>query len=222
MTVSAIVSAYFGDKWLDRRIQNLLEQEPQPEVIVVCQDGSKEDLIASCYPDIKVIRTADIPTIYAAWNLAIEQATGDYITNANCDDLLMPGALAEMVKAFKANVWAAVVYADVHIVDPAGEQVGRYAWREGGLRELLGGCFLGPMPMWKRKLHEKHGLFDGSYQVTGDYEFWMRLAACGEKFYHIPKPLGVYMKRDDSAEHRSNIRTIWETARARGLYREAV
>lgn len=221
MTVTAIVSAYFADKWLDRRIQNLLEQEPKPEVIVVCEDNSKEDLIASCYQDIKIIRTYDVPTIYEAWNMAIEAASGELITNANCDDLLLPGALAEMEKAFKAHVDCSVVYSDVNIVNLTGEQIGRFTWQEGGLRELMHGCFIGPMPMWKRKLHDKYGLFDAAFTVAGDYEFWMRLAAGGERFYHIPRPLGNYMKRDDSAEHRQNIRTIWETARARGRYREA-
>lgn len=219
--VSAIVSAYYAEKYLDARIRNLVIQQPRPEVVAVCQRGSKEEYILNSMRenvDVYVV-TDDIPTVYAAWNMGIKQASGDYITNANCDDRLYPSALAALSSVLYKNKDIAVAYADVDIVEQiGGSPVGRYTWKEGGLAELMEGCFLGPMPLWRKSLHEKYGMFDAEMHSAGDYEFWLRLAAGGEKFFHIKQPFGAYLKRKDSVEHREELRSVWEAARAKSRY----
>lgn len=221
--VSCIISAYYAEQYIEGRIQNLLAQKPTPEIIVVCQRGSAEHLKACEFEAVKVVLTDDIPTIYAAWNLGIQAATGDYVTNSNSDDRLYPGALAKLAAALDANKKYSVAYADADVVEQiGGAPVSRYEWAEGGIEQLLVGCFIGPMPMWRRSLHDKHGYFDGEMQSAGDYEFWLRLAKAGVKFFHLREVCGAYLKRDDSAEHRFKLRSIWEQARAQGRYREGV
>jgi glycosyltransferase involved in cell wall biosynthesis len=225
--VTAIVSAYFAEQFIEGRMQNLLAQKPQPEIIVVCQRDSGEHRAMLHYENEKSVRlilTDDIPTVYAAWNIAIGAATGDYLTNANSDDRLYPSALAKLAAALDVHPKYAVAYANVDIVQElGGEPGGRYEWAEGGLEYLvMKGCFLGPMPMWRKSLHARHGLFDAEMHSAGDYEFWMRIAKGGEKFWHVKETCGAYLKRDDSAEHRLKLRSIWEQARARGRYREGV
>ena len=97
--------------------------------------------------------------------------------------------------------------------------LGELTWNEGGLDELVKGCFIGPMPMWKAELHRKFGMFDETYHVAGDYEFWLRLASRGVKFRRYAEPLGAYTRREKGAELREPLRTTWETARARSKYK---
>jgi glycosyltransferase involved in cell wall biosynthesis len=226
--VSAIVSAYYAEKYLEGRLDNLLAQTPQPEIVVVCQSGSIEHEITLAFSRrhdaaITIVTTPDIPTVYAAWNLGIKAATGDYITNANSDDKLYPNALAKLAAVLDTNKKYAVVYSNIDIVEEIGGAVtGRFEWAEGGIQELMAGCFLGPMPMWRKSLHDKYGYFDGDMHSAGDYEFWMRIAKAGEKLFHLREVCGVYLKRPDSAEHRLKLRSTWEQARARGRYREGV
>jgi glycosyltransferase involved in cell wall biosynthesis len=224
--VSCLVSAYYAEHFIEGRMQNLLAQKPQPEIIVVCQRDSGEHRAMLHYEDeknVKVILTSDIPTVYAAWNIGIEAATGDYLCNANSDDRLYPSALAKLAAALDNHPKYAVAYANVDIVQElGGAPEGRYEWAEGGIEKLLEGCFLGPMPMWRKSLHAQYGLFDGEMTSAGDYEFWMRVAKAGERFWHVKEVLGAYLKRDDSAEHRFKLRSIWEQARAKGRYREGV
>ena len=216
--VSAIVSAYYAEPYLEGRIENLLEQKPKPEIIIVCKGGSIEHEIAKTY-NVEIITTEDIPTIYKAWNIGIEHSHGEFITNANSDDRLYPGALQKMIETMD-KYKPGVVYPDVDIVKEIdGETIGRFTWREGGLDELLQGCFLGPMPMWKMELHKRYGMFNEEYQVAGDYEFWLRLASRGVKFKRVSESLGVYTRRERGAELREPLRTTWETARAKSQYR---
>jgi O-antigen biosynthesis protein len=224
--VSCLVSAYYAEEYLEGRLQNLLAQKPRPEIVVICQMDSAEHKIATPYSDrdeITIVVTHDIPTVYAAWNLGIQTATGDFLTNSNCDDRLYPSALAKLSAALDNHPKYAVAYADVDIVkELGGAPDGRYEWAEGSIAELLTGCFVGPMPMWRKSLHDKYGLFDAEMQSAGDYEFWMRIAKQGERFFHVREVCGAYLKRDDSAEHRFKLRSIWEQARAKGRYREGV
>ncbi len=230
--VSCLVSAYYAEKYLEGRLSNLFDQSwgaDTVEIVVVCQGGSVEQEIAQAWVKgwddnrFKIIVTSDIPTVYRAWNLAIEASSGQYLTNSNCDDRLEPHALEAMAKILDKKKVYSAVYADQHIVDEIdGEPISIFKWRDTNKKELpllIQGCYLSNAPMWRASLNEEHGLFDASYHSAGDYEFWLRLAAAGCKFYHINEPLGSYLKVAGQRETREPVRSIWETARAREAYR---
>lgn len=212
--VTAIVSAYFAERYIYNRLVNLNSQEPAPEVIVVAQRGSIEAETAKCVGWGHLIETEDIPTIYAAWNIAIQHASRDYIVNANCDDLFTPGGLAAMQAALDHHPRAALVYTNLMREEPNGM---RQVWNRppGKMADLPHRCFVGPMPMWRRSLHKKYGMFDESFIVAGDYEFWLRLGAGGEHFHYLDKVCGVYRNRPDSLEHRNRAILADENKRAR-------
>lgn len=222
MKVTAIISAYYAEKYLERKIENLLSQSLIPQIMVVAKRGSKEEAIAGVY-GLAPILTDDIPTVYSAWNLGIQASDGEFITNANSDDVHYEGAIEKLANTLEKEKHYAMAYFNVDRIESLEDPktIGRFEWGEGGLKELYwNGCFLGPMPMWRRSLHEKYGLFDGVFHTAGDYEFWMRLAAGGEKFFHIKQVLGAHLERADSLEHRSGLRSTWESAKARAEYRQ--
>jgi len=218
-TVTAIVSAYYAYKFLPGRIANLREQNPPPRIIVVAQQGSREAEIAEQCKVVTLL-TPDIPTIYAAWNMAIRLTKeSEYIVVANTDDRFHIGGLKVLSDALDSNPDIALCYADNDIVlQIDGDPVNRHNWASGGFDELKEMCFIGPMPMWRASLHSKHGYFDDLMKSAGDYEFWLRIASRGEKFMHQPRSIGTYLYRKDSAERREPLRGVWESARARSRY----
>ena len=212
--VTAIISAYFAEQYIERRLDNLQGQECR--ILAIAQ---KEHAEARVLQDrgIDTILTDGVPTIYAAWNRLIEKADTPYITNANSDDLVYEGAYKKLADVLDRRKDYAVVNSNIDMEKDG--VVSTIETKGGDLSLLVTNCFVGPMPMWRRSLHDKYGLFDESLQVAGDYEFWLRIAAQGEKFYHVQgRPLGRYLYREDSAEHRQPTRTIWESARARKPY----
>jgi glycosyltransferase involved in cell wall biosynthesis len=225
--VSAIVSAYFCADFLLPRLRNLLEQACAAEVVAMCQAGSDEESIARDALEHRrgvIVTTPDIPTVYAAWNLGIAASHGEYLTNANSDDWLAPDGLGTLAAALDARPDVAVAYGDQDVVESLvggffdAQRIGGFRWMEGGFPELLKMCFLGPMPMWRRELHAKYGMFDEHMVSAGDYEFWLRLAAKGEAFFHVRKVIGLYMQRADSVEHRNADLAARETRIARMRY----
>ena len=57
------------------------------------------------------------PGIYGVWNLGIEIASGDYITNANLDDRKRPDSLEKHAINLFMNEEVDLVYADMAITD---------------------------------------------------------------------------------------------------------
>lgn len=231
--VTAIVSAYFAEDFIGQRIDNLLMQEPIPEIIIVCQNESAEFEIAlekqtdfAAHNVIKIIKTDDIPTIYAAWNMAIKQASRDYVTNANTDDMLELGALRRMAKVMDDS-GTDVLFTGLYI---AIEKNAPVIWRRntqyqrGFVRdvysELKRRCFVGPMPMWRKSLHDVFGYFDESFVVAGDYEFWLRAAQAGRRFWYEPETMGTYSQRMASLEHRNRDTCNYETRLIRERYKK--
>jgi hypothetical protein len=46
--------------------------------------------------------------------------------------------------------------------------------------------------MWRKSLHDKHGMFNDKYRSAGDWEFFLRCAIAGSEFRKIQTPLGLY------------------------------
>ena len=200
--VSAIVSAYKAELYIKARLDNLLAQCEKPEIVVVCEDGSIEHKIAFEYP-VKIVITDGMPSLPAAWNLGIKKAKGTYITNANCDDHIYSGSYDEMAKILNDNPDIGLVYGDENQTDGKTNRLKQRPQGDFGLLTKM--CFVGPFPMWRKSLHDHFGYFNESFKVCGDYEFWLRLAVNGVRFHHIPRALGLYLNRPNSAEHRQKL-----------------
>ena len=53
-------------------------------------------------------------------------------------------------------------------------------------------CLPGPMPMWKKEIHEKAGFFNEKLAYAGDWDMFLRMVEVGAKFKKIDVPLGLY------------------------------
>lgn len=215
--VSALVSAYHAAEFITARLDNLMAQQPTPEIIVICQRGSAEHMTATEYPcrNVKIIQTEDIPSIYAAWNMGIYAATGDFLTSANTDDIFYPGALAAMVAELEKTE-ADICYSMLHKL--RNGKVEHWDRRVGGVEVLRRWCIIGPMPVWRKSLHTRYGMFDESFSIAGDFEFWLRCVTGGAKMCYIPRPLGLYHSRPDSLEHRDPAAHKAERSRVKAMY----
>ncbi len=223
--VSAIVSTYNSEKFITACLDDLINQtlysKGELEIVVV-NSGSlqnEESVIEeyqSRYKNIKYIKT-ERETIYSAWNRGAKQASGIYITNANTDDRHSPFAFEKMANFLdkNQNKNIDVVYADSYVTKFENENWGTkkikgiFKWPEHNIRHLFDVCYLGPQPMWRKRLHDKLGYFDSGYQSAGDYEFWLRLSTKGINFAHLNEVLGIYYENENSVS-LSNINLNWE------------
>jgi glycosyltransferase involved in cell wall biosynthesis len=230
--VSAIVSSYNAERFilgcLEDLINQTLYQDGRLEIIVV-DSGSRQNEKAIVeefmqrYKNIIYIRTEAREGVYAAWNRGIKVARGEYITNANTDDRHRSDCLEVMEFMLNRTPAAGLVYADVLITDKENETYEKhtgtraYRWEEFRREFLACHNYIGPQPMWRKSLHDKHGYFDESFVVSGDWEFWLRIAG-GTKFLHIPEYLGLYLASPWSIEHENLGNRTKEDSRIHKIY----
>ncbi len=223
--ISVIISTYKAERFIRGCLGDLTSQtlfsKGQLELIVIDSNSpeNEESIVQEFqarYPSlITYIRTPERETIYQAWNRGVQLASGAYLTNANADDRHRADALEIMARYLDTHSDVALVYADCDVTATENSRFGEtcpvacFRWPDFDPKHLFQICHIGPQPMWRRTLHERYGLFDPSYRSAGDYEFWLRLAAGGERFLHIPECLGLYLQSPSGVEH-ANQRLSWE------------
>lgn len=208
--ISAIVSAYHAQDYLDRRILNLFGQGQDIEVVIVCEANSVEHEIAKKYSGdkVKILKTYGIPKIGVAWNYGITSSTGEYITTANSDDRFRIDGLKQMAKILDLYPEIGLVFSQLDIEEDENitpwKRIGNATGIVRNIQDILSTrCIIGSMPLWRRSIHEKVGWFNEDYVVASDYDMWLRMAQNDVKFYYIAKSLGVYTRRPDSLEWRN-------------------
>lgn len=208
--VTALVSTYKSEAFIAECLSDLVNQTiaGNLEVIVVDADSPEGEgaIVAEFqkrYPNIKYIRTPERIGVYAAWNIAIEAASGEYLISVSTNDRLRREACEIMARTLDANPSVAAVYGNTYLTGiphQTFEQhtlAGTYLWPEYSFENLLQTCMVGPHPMWRKEVHKHVGLFDESYTAIGDQDMWLRI---GEKFdlLHIPDVTGLYWVTGDS------------------------
>ena len=205
--ISVVTSVYNGDEYIEEFLKDITRQtvfKNKTELLLVnCNSpGNEEEVIKKyqeLYPDnIKYIKLESDPGIYAAWNLAIKQATGEYITNANLDDRKSPKFLEELGKKLMLNAEVDVVYAENLLTKKSNETwennsaTSAYPTENFSIQAMLRGNPPHCMPMWRKSLHDKCGYFEEKYRSASDWEFWLRCAFAGVNMLKLNKKLGLY------------------------------
>lgn len=234
--VSAIVSTYNSERFIRGCLENLVAQSISDCLEIIVIDSSSQENERSVveefqkrYENISYIRTEAREGLYAAWNRGVRLARGKYITNANTDDRLLPTSLELKATALDLFPDVGLVYADIW-----GTEVENDTFDPGNIDRLhlhrypdftpligLTGSNFSPQPMWRRSAHDIVGIFEESYTVAGDYEFFYRLAVKLGAL-HIREPLGLYLENRSGIEKSQPELTKKEFSRLRNKFYRSI
>lgn len=206
--VSVIMNCYNSDEYLREAIDSVMTQSYETWEIVFWDNQSTDNSaeIVHSYNDNR-IRYFYAPTfepLYGARNLAIEKATGEYITFLDCDDTWLEKKL-ELQLQFLHGTDYSFCYSNYYNLNngklikkfrkeqPSGNifkyQIFHYSI--GILTVML------TKDSWEM-MNEK---FNKNYNYSGDFEFFIRFLENNEAIY-INKCLCVY--RQDNPNSISN------------------
>ncbi len=232
--VSALVSTYNAEGFIGGCLEDLVAQtlfsRGELEVIVIdSASPTDEQHIVQKFMDrhpgrIRYLRTERREGVYMAWNRAARAARGEFLTNANTDDRHRVDALETLAEALDRNPEIGLVYGRSLVTREAGASfaaadiVGRFVWPPFEREQLLHGCFIGPHPMWRKRVHQTVGWFDQRFRVAGDFEFWLRIA---ERFgvQLVAEDLGLYCLREESVENANRDWCVRESSAVTLNYR---
>ena len=113
-----------------------------------------------------------------------------------------PEYLEKMIKALEADPEGAVAYSHVKLTGTPNQfEADRWVYTGGLSTKPFPQGTMGPCPVWRRSLHEKHGLFP-DYQVISDALMWQKWRRGGERFIQVCEPLVLYFQNPNSLERR--------------------
>jgi GT2 family glycosyltransferase len=202
-TFSVVIPAYQAARTIGESVASALSQTRAALEVIVCDDGSTDDLESTLEPfrDRIIYLRQENAGVAAARNRGIRAASGDFVTTLDSDDVWLPGYLEAVGELAAARPDLDLLSTDVYF-DVDGEIAGRfYAENEFALlnqREaILAGCFVG-WPAARRARLLSVGGFDESIVIASDWECWIRMILDGARAGLVVEPLMRYRLRRDS------------------------
>lgn len=210
--ITAIGPISIYGKFLQRYLDNVIEQHffQQTEHVIVYSEWHESFNLFLKYPNFKLVKEDEQRGVYNAWNIGIQAATTDYVTNWNVDDIRHPINTKIKYDVIIQNN-CDVVYNWYYGTD--NPDLSFYNMDQGAQPSIKFpdeyekyakiACLIGPDPLWKKSLHTEVGYFDyENFNTIGDWEMWIRFAEAGAKFRLIPEILCIYLDHQSTISQR--------------------
>lgn len=119
---------------------------------------------------------------------------GDWLGWLNADDILMPGALAQIRAAHAADPSLEVIYGHSTILDDSGAMTGyHFNVEPPGDRLMQAGIISQPSCLFSRAAYDRAGGLNRDLHYTMDWDLWIRLYKDGAKFGFVDAPLSMVL-----------------------------
>lgn len=229
--VTVLASIYKSSEFLFNFLLDIKKQNILSQMEILFLDANPDDsdleiikpfLYYSNFKHIKVENS----TVYEAWNRGVKLANSDIITNWNCDDRRAYGSLEKQVKFLEDNKDIDVCYGNLKISNKANESFSdcksnRY-WPvlEGTLENQLKHNSPHCLPVWRKSIHERFGMFNTKYFSAADYDMWFRVLEGGGKLGKMDEVVGLYYENPTSISRNKKTlsRAISEVNEVRSKY----
>jgi glycosyltransferase involved in cell wall biosynthesis len=187
---SVVIATYNAASTLQRAIDSVMGQTFPGRELIVIDGGSTDgtaDIIRRNASSLTAWVSEPDKGNYEAFNKGVRLASGEWIYILGASDYLWTTNVFLLIAPHLVDSGekASVVYGKVAYVNASGEtlQVLGEPW-ESARRRFLDRMTLPHQGVFHhRSLFERHGLFNESFRMTGDYEFLLRELITGEAVF---------------------------------------
>jgi GT2 family glycosyltransferase len=202
---SVVVAAWMAAGTIGDAVRSVLGQTEPPAQILICDDGSPDDLAGALAPlrdHVHLIRTRHAGA-GAARNAAAGMASGDFLVILDADDIWLPERLERLGDLAQARPDLDLLTTDAWF-EVDGRRTGRfydpprafpvYDQRTAILRRnfVMGHAAV------RRSRWSQLGGFDERVPIGEDWDFWLRLLFAGGRAGCVNEPLARYRIHDNS------------------------
>lgn len=214
--VSVVLPSYNYARYLDQRIQSLLDQTYRDFELIIVDDASTDNSVEvinqySADPRIKTCffsQNSGLP--YKRWNDGAALAQGEYLLFAGADDSCHPSLLEHLVAKLDANPNVGLAYTQSLEINGEGKVIrslvertndlDQQRWQHDYINNGRDECrYLAVkniIPnasgvMLRRSLFEQAGRFDQSFRLVSDWMLWAKLLLISDVAY-IAEPLNYF------------------------------
>jgi glycosyltransferase involved in cell wall biosynthesis len=198
--VSVIIPTHNRKELLERAVDSVLGQTWENLEIVVVDDASDDDTPAYLknlkekYHTVHAIRNESSRGAAVSRNIAIQHATGEFITGLDDDDYWRPTRIERLMEEFEDGFSAVCSYDRMVMNDREA------VWKKPTmitLDDLLYYNRVGNQVLTKKEYLEEVGGYDEELPSAQDYDLWIRLVLEYGPVRTVTQPLQVVNMEDD-------------------------
>ncbi len=191
--ITVVVAAYNYGKYIAETLESVENQTYKNWECIIVDDGSTDntnEVVADfCQKDIRFqYHFQENKGLPATRNAAIKLSKGEYFQWLDADDILQSEKLEKQVQVFLENENLDIVYGGLrYFYDGKPNELifssdFNKPWtltKSGNSLDLLNfmlvSCVIMPsMPLIKKSVLDKVGIFDETYRYVEDWNFWLR------------------------------------------------
>lgn len=146
--ISVALCTHNGARFLDAQLESLAAQSQPPDELVVSDDASSDETIATIQAfaarapfAVRIEMNRAALGVSANFALAFSRCTGDIILPCDQDDAWHPDKIARLTNAL-ISTGADLAVCDLQLVDENGRATGRTQWQALGFEPPLREAFL--------------------------------------------------------------------------------
>ncbi len=216
------MNCYNGARYVRSAIQSVYSQTFNDWEIVFIDNNSVDNsaMIAQSFDErLRYYKTDRKLPLYAARNVGIRKAEGQYIAFLDTDDIWLPTKLEKQIDKFSLS--HSLVFTDVRYIDEAGNNIGRSlckTYRGEVTSQLLVRNFIPISSVISTAELLKRYQFNEAFNLIGDYDMWLRLSI-GHKIDFVnevltlirihPESTGIQEKNKWATECRQHYREFF-------------
>lgn len=195
-TMSIVTPVFNQGTFIGATLDSVLKQN-YPRLEYFVRDGGSLDGTVE-----EIVRREDALTGWysgrdggqaAAINAGFEQSSGEIMAWLNGDDLLLPGALNYVGNYFSKHPDVDLVYGHRILIDENGREIGRWILPRHDRKVLKWADFIPQETLfWRRRVWERIGPIDASFNYTLDWDFLLRAQEAGFRFRRLPRFIGAF------------------------------
>lgn len=231
--VTVVMPSYNHAEFLEQRMESLIGQTYQDIEILVIDDCSTDNSLEilrkyETYPKVELIAREKNGGWVVVNNQGVDLSAGEFVIFAQCDDDCDPRMIERLVDGMKANPTAGITFCRSLLVDEHNHTMGDdFAGREGSFRArcardtlvsgsemsrfLLHSCVIPNLSaaLIRRECFATVGNFTSSYHVSGDWDWFFRVASRYD-FAYVVESLNKFRQHKATIRSSTKGRVVYE------------
>lgn len=203
--ISVVLPIYnTNTEYLKSCIQSVIDQSYEKWELCVADDASTTDILetvkefAKTNKNIKWTRLSQNQHIAGSSNEALKLAKGEFVALLDHDDVLLPNALFEMVKAINENPDYDLFHSDEDKIEGDKNHIEPF-FKPDWSPDFLRSCnYITHFAVLRRSVVDKIGGFKLGTEGAQDWDLFLRFLNETKKIKHVPKILYSWRKSETS------------------------
>ncbi len=198
--VSVIINCLNGEKYLRDTLESLREQTFTDYEVIFwdnCSSDATGDIAKSFGDKMKYYRGTKTVPLGEARNLAIDKASGEYISFLDSDDLWEPNKIMEQVKELDENPYVGLVCTNYYLLNMMtnkkwvfDDKASRRVMNFSSFVDHYSYCFSTFM-IRKKAIDELDHYFSNELKYAEEFELFVRIALKWDTVF-LPTPFVTY------------------------------